>query len=95
MTFENEICDVINRSNQESLSNTPDFILAAYLTECLNAFDIATRRRTKWYGGKPDSDRDALEAILAIEEDSEAALGAAKIIAQEAIRPVQGGLTHD
>ena len=34
----------------ENQSNTPDFILAAFLTRCLRAFDLATFRRDKWYG---------------------------------------------
>lgn len=40
----------INRCSAENGSNTPDFILAEYLTNCLAAFDAATARREKWYG---------------------------------------------
>ena len=44
-----EIETVINKNSAESMSNTPDFILAEYLVDCLAAFDKATNRRTEWY----------------------------------------------
>jgi len=31
-------------------SNTPDFILAEYLKQCLETFDMCIRRREEWYG---------------------------------------------
>lgn len=34
----------------ENGSNTPDFMLADFLDSCLEAFDLATMRRDKWYG---------------------------------------------
>lgn len=40
---------IINFHSQENESDTPDFILADYLIDCLNAFDKATKRRTEWY----------------------------------------------
>lgn len=39
----------INRHSAENGSNTPDFILAEYLTDCLGAFDKAVKRRQDWY----------------------------------------------
>ncbi len=44
MTVElfDEIRDVLNKHSRENASNTPDFILAAYLKACLEAFEIAT-----------------------------------------------------
>lgn len=42
----------INSVSAENGSNTPDFILAEYLTNCLVAFDKATNAREKWYGRK-------------------------------------------
>ena len=42
----------INKHSIENESNTPDFILAEYLTDCLRAFDKATVRREEWYGRK-------------------------------------------
>ncbi|MDP2270899.1 MAG: hypothetical protein Q8K32_09225 [Archangium sp.] len=40
----------INANSAENGSNTPDFILAEYLTDCLAAFDKAVVRRGDWYG---------------------------------------------
>ena len=51
-SFENELQQLINRFSVESVSNTPDFILAQYLRDCLYAFDSATKRREHWYGRK-------------------------------------------
>ena len=41
---------LINRCSKENGSNTPDWILAEYLSDCLANFDLATMRREKWYG---------------------------------------------
>ena len=40
----------IEATNTESGSDTPDFILAEYLTDCLAAYDKAVLAREKWYG---------------------------------------------
>jgi len=48
--FRKEIENTINKFCMENESNTPDFILAEYLMDCLEAFDKATEKRTKWYG---------------------------------------------
>ncbi len=45
-----EIEQAINRNSAENGSNTPDFILAEYLTDCLAAFDKAVKAREEWYG---------------------------------------------
>lgn len=50
--FETEVGDLINRYSLENGSDTPDFILARYLRDCLVAFDAATKRRATWY--RPD-----------------------------------------
>lgn len=44
------IAAAINSNSAENGSNTPDFILAEYLTDCLAAFDNAVKRRGDWYG---------------------------------------------
>lgn len=41
---------LINKYSREEDSNTPDFILAAYLIACLEAFEVASNRRQVWYG---------------------------------------------
>lgn len=50
ITLRDEIETAINRQSAESGSNTPDFILAEYLTDCLAAFDKACNARGRWYG---------------------------------------------
>jgi uncharacterized protein YecE (DUF72 family) len=41
---------LLNQESAENGSNTPDFILAAYLLACLDAFDVAVHDRDVWYG---------------------------------------------
>jgi len=48
--FLREIADVINRTCVENDSNTPDFILAEYVKDCLDIFAKTSRAREKWYG---------------------------------------------
>ena len=56
-----DIEGLLNKHNMESGSDTPDFILATYLMNCLWAFDIAVRNRESWYGRgeNPRQIRDA------------------------------------
>lgn len=46
----NELAALLNRYSQENMSNTPDFILAAFMLNCLAAFNEASRERERWYG---------------------------------------------
>lgn len=48
--FKKELEALINKHSVENLSNTPDFILATYITNCLYIFESATLGRDKWYG---------------------------------------------
>jgi hypothetical protein len=50
--IKSELAAVINRNSVENKSNTPDWIIADYLFECLCAFNSATRARDNWYGGR-------------------------------------------
>lgn len=45
-----ELASCLNRHCRENESNTPDFILAEYLTACLAAFDASVNAREAWYG---------------------------------------------
>jgi len=47
--FQKDLEELINKHSMEGCSDTPDFILARYLTECLKAFALATCIRTRWY----------------------------------------------
>jgi len=57
--FRRKLGQLLNMHSRESVSDTPDFLLAEYLTDCLAAFDKATRERERWYGryvqGQPGS----------------------------------------
>ena len=48
--FECELSKLLNEHSQENGSNTPDFILAAYLLSCLKAWNASVMWREKWYG---------------------------------------------
>ena len=52
-SFDTLLTELINRFSKESGSNTPDFILAKYLTETLAAFDKATTTREGWFISPP------------------------------------------
>lgn len=49
-TLQKELATLLNRHCLENESNTPDFILAEYMMNCLTAFNRATRARGQWYG---------------------------------------------
>lgn len=49
-TFKKELESLINRHGRENVSNTPDFILAQYLLDCLENFNRTSLAREKWYG---------------------------------------------
>lgn len=50
MTLNEELTDILNRFSCENASNTPDFCLAEYLLNCLEAFNVAVSQRETWYG---------------------------------------------
>jgi len=52
LTFEEELTNLLNRNSMENGSDTPDYILAKYLYECLENFNHALQMREKWYGRK-------------------------------------------
>lgn len=49
-TFRRELAALINKYSREGESNTPDFILAEYLINCLKAYESAANSRDAWYG---------------------------------------------
>lgn len=48
--FRQELTALINACSLENLSNTPDYMLANYLIDCLHAYNAAVRNRDHWYG---------------------------------------------
>lgn len=41
---------LINSNSKENGSNTPDFLLAEYLGDCLETFDKIVNKREDWFG---------------------------------------------
>ncbi len=50
MEFEEELQHLINKHSMENGSNTPDFLLAEYLNNCLNNWNVITQKRIQWFG---------------------------------------------
>ena len=48
--FRSSLEHLLNSHSRENGSDTPDFILAEYLHDCLAAWDKGVKRREKWYG---------------------------------------------
>ena len=48
-TFKEALCILINTHSRENGSDTPDFIIAEYLYNCLKNFDATMQARKKWY----------------------------------------------
>lgn len=46
--FREKLQKLINETSQENFSNTPDYILADYLMNCLFNFEAALRSRDDW-----------------------------------------------
>lgn len=44
-----ELSEVINRNNLEAGSNTPDFLIAEYLVQQIEALDAISKARRDWY----------------------------------------------
>ena len=57
--FQDELQSLINKHSQENGSDTPDFILASYLNDCLKAFNVAVSNRETWYGRNANSVKDS------------------------------------
>jgi len=51
--FLKELMSLINRHSVENGSNTPDYMLAAFLGDILQAFSSVVRQRDEWHGFKP------------------------------------------
>jgi len=53
MNFQEDLRKLINVYSVESESGTPDFILAQYISDCLDTYARAVVSRDKWYGFRP------------------------------------------
>lgn len=59
-SFQQELTDLINRHSKENGSDTPDFILAQYLNDCLTLFNNTLDSREKWYGRHVNENRNGM-----------------------------------
>lgn len=57
--FRKDLETLINRTSLENGSDTPDFILAEYLIDCLKSYDRAVVARDGWLG-RPVGDGAAI-----------------------------------
>lgn len=57
--FTQELIALLTRHSKEGESDTPDFILARYMTQCLDAFNHATKLRTVWNEAENDEPENA------------------------------------
>ena len=65
--FQRELEGLINKYSMENESNTPDFILAGFLYDCLGIFNKTTKLREDWYGihlgiGQRDKQQNKVDA---------------------------------
>lgn len=51
-SFRLALTAIINQHSIENGSDTPDFLLAEFLTECLQAWDRSVQAREEWFGRK-------------------------------------------
>jgi len=56
MTLQEKLERLLNEHSAENESNTPDFLLAAYLLGCLKLFGVAVQGRDQWYGRVQDQE---------------------------------------
>lgn len=55
LTFEEALTNLLNKYSKENGSDTPDFILARYMQDCLDSFNSAVLARESFYGiGRED-----------------------------------------
>lgn len=71
MELRMDLGPLLNRHSAENGSNTPDFVLANFLLDCLRAFDLATHQREHFYGlrMRPGQDLEARRTIAGYSED--------------------------
>ncbi len=48
--LEKKLAGLINSECRENDSNTPDFLLAEFMMNCLDAFELASNKREVWFG---------------------------------------------
>ncbi len=62
--LEKKLSDILNSESREDDSNTPDYILAEFMMNCLDAFELANNKREVWYGVTLDVSNDWEKLIM-------------------------------
>lgn len=57
--FTKELETLINKHSLENESDTPDWILAQYIRNCLNTWNTTTQARDKWHGFQTQTNKTA------------------------------------
>ncbi len=52
LTLKQDLANVFHKHRAQDIENTEDFILAEYLISCLQAFEVALRRRDDFNRGR-------------------------------------------
>lgn len=63
-SLEQRIAELINEFSNENNSNTPDFVLARYLSGCLENFHTCVNMREQWHGRMAEAMEDDTEDFL-------------------------------
>lgn len=58
-TFQKELQELINKHCLENESDSPDFILAEYMLDTLDAYTDAVKKRENWHGRKLGREENA------------------------------------
>lgn len=53
VTFLSDLQNLINQHSIENDSNTPDYMLAEYLNDCLHAYERIVKTRDRWWDHNP------------------------------------------
>lgn len=79
-SFRKDLERLLNRYCVDNSMNTPDFILASYLVDCLDTFDKVVKWREKWYGVKLEPGCTVGRLVGTLEEAGEALDDAVELI---------------
>ncbi len=63
-TLKKKLEELINSECRENDSNTPDFLLAEFMVNCLDAFELTSNKREVWFGVHLDILNNWEELIL-------------------------------
>ena len=68
-TFEKELSNLLNSYSMENGSDTPDYMLAQYLRNCLENYNRTIVMREKWFGRYSEDNGIILENSCYANED--------------------------